>query len=73
MKAKRIKATHAQDQAWWLGDHFILPADAASYERMVRQMTRPWMTRRYQTTPEMIRASLRAIGITPPRAGKGRK
>lgn len=71
---QRIKATYtmlpligcpgAEGASW------ALPADADSYERMVRQMTRPWMTGRYQTTPEMIRASLRAIGITAPKKGR---
>lgn len=75
-KAKRIKATHAQDQAWWLGDHYILPADAESYERMVEQVKRSvWPHKNladdvHEAFRKVARDVLKSIGITAPKRGK---
>lgn len=84
MKTKRIKAL-LHLGGFYKGAWFILPADAESYERMVEQMAKAAMkhfahkngAKRYtaptESTRGYARAELRAIGIVPPRTGKGRK
>lgn len=84
MKTKQIKAELVRSATHELLDRWELPADAASYERMVEQMARAqW--RRLRVRPcatwrfaaECVRdayrrdtrAALRAIGITAPKKG----
>lgn len=92
MKTKRIKAStilieqsnpaptdgrvfESRAECKW---HYILPADADSYERMVEQgatgIMRCWKGAvMHETWRTEARAALRAIGITPRSGGKGRK
>jgi hypothetical protein len=42
---------------------YVLPADAASVERMVEQITRIWMDSRYITAKDLARAALASIGV----------
>lgn len=86
MKAPKVKAVLVDtyedarfEERRWVGEAWQLPADAESYERMVEQVSRAlcrsdnfrpnWAT----SYNDAARAALRAIGITPPRTGKGRK
>jgi hypothetical protein len=66
MKTKKIKARYTEcydNKTFKIKAYVELPADAASVDTLVEQITKTWAGGHYKCTNDLARAALASIGI----------